>query len=68
MSIINLSILKIVVKGKFDTKGNELEPSTKQVINKWWLLVVLGPFIQVLVRELCHQRRAKRRFNKHLQN
>lgn len=69
MGIISLSIFKIVMKGKFNIKGNNsLEPNTKQVINKCWLLVVLGPVIQVLVRELSHQSRAKRRFNKYLQN
>ena len=43
MEIISLSILKIIMKGKFNTKGNDsLELSTKQVINKHWLLVVFG--------------------------
>ena len=43
MEIISLSILKIIMKGKFNTKGNiSLELSTKQVINKHWLLVVFS--------------------------
>lgn len=43
MEIISLSILKIIMKGKFNMKGNDsLELSTKQVINKHWLLVIFG--------------------------
>ena len=41
MEIITLSILKIIMKG--NTKGNDsLELSTKQVINKYWWLVVFS--------------------------
>lgn len=49
MKIVSVFLFKTIVKGTFNTKGKDGPgPSTKQVVNKCYLLVVLGSVILVL--------------------